>query len=205
MQSKFKLRQTFKSIRKNIAETYRHEAAMKAAELFAAHPLFKQSQHIACYLSLPDEFDSLPLIETIWQNKKECYLPVIAKKNDKQLLFIHYRYGDALHLNQYSILEPKNMSKEISPQELDLVIMPLIAFDREGHRLGTGGGYYDRTFAFMHEEKKAKPILTGLAYAAQQTETLPHDDWDVHLAEVITEREVIVFSSEEFLPPSEEG
>lgn len=152
--------------------------------------IFQQSQRIACYLAFKDEFDSSPIIEAIWQAKKHCYLPVLKDNNGKILDFVKYHYGDALRLNQYGIFEPVNPSP-IEPDKLDLVIAPLIAFDLHGNRLGTGGGYYDRTFAFLRENESNKPTLIGLGYAAQQAKALPSDPWDVVLQGVVTEREFI--------------
>lgn len=154
--------------------------------------LLSKSQHIACYLPYKDEFDSLPLIEAIWQAKKQCYLPVLTQNDGiNSLIFVRYVYGDALRMNAYSILEPVNVTRQIRPEELNLVITPLIAFDRHGHRLGTGGGYYDRTFAFMHEPVANKPKMIGLGYAAQEAELLLSDPWDIALSGVVTEKEFI--------------
>ena len=140
-----------------------------------------------------DEFDSSAVIEAIWHAKKKCYLPVLTETTEPMLNFVPYRYGDALRLNRYKILEPVNIHTVYPANELDLVITPLIAFDDEGHRLGTGGGYYDRTFAFLRELMPRKPLLFGLAYAAQEAANIPSDSWDITLDGVITENKVIVF------------
>ena len=71
------------------------------------------------------------------------------------------------------------------------MIAPLVAFDLQGHRLGTGGGYYDRTFAFLHELAIRKPDMMGLAYAAQQAPQIPSDPWDITLNSVVTEQSII--------------
>jgi 5-formyltetrahydrofolate cyclo-ligase len=146
-----------------------------------------QREHIACYLPFNDEFDSLPVIETIWQAKKYCYLPVLSKSDEKSLCFVRYDYGDALHRNRYGILEPVNLSRVMLPNLLDIVVMPLLAFDVLGHRLGTGGGYYDCTFAFLHDQQDKKPVMVGLGYAAQQVALMPSDPWDIMMAGVVTE------------------
>lgn len=188
--SKYKLRQQFRDIRSKISPKYREEAALGAANFFKQSKLFAQSECIACYLPFKDEFDSSPLIEFIWQGKKTCYLPVLAK-DEKSLLFVLYEYGDALHFNPFSILEPVNITRQIAANSLDLVITPLVAFDSMGHRLGTGGGYYDRTFAFLNADQVQTPRMVGLAYAAQQAGAVPADPWDISLQEVITEKQII--------------
>ncbi len=77
-------------------------------------------------------------------------------------------------------------------QELDLVFLPLVAFDRVGHRVGMGGGYYDRTFAFV-QQMHHKPILIGLAYEMQQVDGLPFCTWDIPLDGVLTEKQLRLF------------
>lgn len=191
MKTKFKLRKKFRAICQGIPSAYRLEAAQAAAKIFIQHPFFKQSQAIACYLAVKHEFDCAPLIEAIWQAKKHCYVPVLSPTKENYLEFVRYDYGDALHVNRYAILEPVNVTRQIAPQELNGVIVPLLAFDQHGHRLGTGGGYYDRTFAFLHDAKLTQPCLIGLGYAAQQADALPSDPWDITLTGVITEKGLI--------------
>lgn len=191
-QSKIDLRKKFRAICGEITLAYREEAAFAAKKIWVDLPLFKESEHVACYLPTKNEFDSSPIIETIWQAKKRCYLPIVQREQDqKNLVFAHYQYGDALHINHHGILEPVHVHRTITPQALDLVILPLIAFDCYGHRLGTGGGYYDRTFAFLTKQLNKKPMLIGLGYTVQQIDMLPSDEWDVLLNGVLTEHEFI--------------
>lgn len=167
----------------------RYAKGQAAAALLSSHPLFQQSQQIACYLGQPEEFDCMPLIETIWSAQKNCYLPVLSSQEKRQLLFNRYQAEDKLRPNRYSILEPVS-DVFIPPSELDLVILPLVAFDLCGNRLGMGGGYYDFTFRFTGEKK---PYLLGLAYAAQQAVELPSDPWDIKLDGVLTESDILFF------------
>lgn len=192
MQSKIKLRQKFTTIRSQIKTAYRQQAALKAAQIFAQQSIFKQSESIACYLAYKDEFDAAALIETVWHAKKHCYLPVLGDKDEKLLTFVRYEYGDALQLNRFSILEPIHRKRTIPAKDLDCVITPLVAFDPQGHRLGTGGGYYDHTFAFLQGGIR-KPRLIGLGYAEQQADELPSDSWDINLDAVVTEKSFINF------------
>ena len=166
-------------------------AAQRAAEVFASSDFFQESQHIGCYLARSEEFDCSAIIEKIWQAGKNCYLPVLSKQADIPLDFAAYKSTDTLSQNRYKILEPAQT--EIFPTEkLDLVLVPLVAFDSHGHRLGMGGGYYDRTFSFLLKKPKT-PYFVGLAYQLQATGQLPTEPWDVHLQAVITEQELIHF------------
>jgi 5-formyltetrahydrofolate cyclo-ligase len=162
-------------------------AAEEAAQVLIGNPVFKASQHIACYLPCHDEFDCLPIIEVIWTQNKACYLPVLSSETENVLEFAAYRQDDAMQANRYGILEPKN-TPSILTTELDLVLMPLVAFDLKGTRLGMGGGYYDRTFAFLLNQGESKPYLMGVAYDMQRVALLPHDRWDVPLQGAVTEK-----------------
>ena len=89
--------------------------------------------------------------------------------------------------NRYAIFEPKLNCSQICPlPELDFLLMPLVAFDEQGNRLGMGGGYYDRTLAKHYAEKRAKPKLIGLAHDCQKVESLPIEAWDVPLQQILT-------------------
>lgn len=187
MQTKIAIRKAMRARCKAIPIQYKNTAALAAVSIATKAALFTRSAHIACYLAVRDEFDATPLIEAIWLAKKHCYLPVLSAEKEKELSFVRYRYGDALRLNHHGILEPSHPSQRIQPQDLDLVILPLIAFDRFGHRLGTGGGYYDRTFADLSMREK----LIGLGYAIQEVDQLPADPWDVLMGGVLTEKELV--------------
>ncbi len=171
-------------------------AAHAATQQFLESPLFNTSYRIACYLAHEEEFASQPMIQAICHAGKTCYLPVLPTQNKEPgetLDFIAYQPGDNLRPNRYNILEPTGAEK-IPATELDLVLVPLVAFDLVGNRVGMGAGYYDRTFAFLLQEQITKPFLFGLAYDMQQVDVLPWDAWDVPLDGVITEKRLIVFS-----------
>jgi len=176
----------YRQLRGQLSVIFRREAAISAAEHLVSQPLFQQSQHIGCYLSYHHELDPEPLIRQIWSLNKKCYLPQLTP--EKSLQFACYEEGDPLFPNQYGILEPLKRAEQIRAEELDLVVVPLVAFDRAGHRLGMGGGYYDRTFGFLMNEERKKPKLIGYAYDIQRAEMLPVDEWDVMLDGVVTER-----------------
>lgn len=180
--NKSEIRKKLLTVRRAIDIQTRSSAARAAAEIFIQSDLFKTSHHIAGYFSLSDEFDVAPLLEAIFAAKKRCYLPVLG---EQELKFSSYRPGDRLEKNRYQIWEPSG-TEEISPHQLDLVLVPLVGFDSNGNRLGMGGGNYDRTFRFLMSGEK-KPFLLGVGYEAQRVEQLPVDQWDVSLDGVLTE------------------
>lgn len=104
-------------------------------------------------------------------------LPVLGA--DDRLRFAPWRPGDALATNRYGIPEPDVAAAGLlEANALALVVMPLVGFDLDGHRLGMGGGWYDRSFAFRRSHA-APPVLVGVGYDEQQTELLALADWDV--------------------------
>ncbi len=193
MQTKEEIRKILLTKRRAITKEIRTNAADAGSRLLLEHPIFSTRQHIACYLSQMDEFDCTPIIQAIWQLGKKCYLPILPSQQKKTLEFAAYQPDTLLQRNKYNIFEPVN-SETITPEKLDLVIVPLVAFDLQGHRIGMGGGYYDRTFAF--KQKTAfitKPYLLGLAYELQKLSALPYDQWDVLLQGTLTEKKLYDF------------
>ena len=106
--------------------------------------------------------------------------------------FVRYRENTALLSNRYGIPEPTYSRRDSLPAALlDLICVPLLGFDRRGSRLGAGGGFYDRTFAFKHLDPHGKPHMVGVAYARQELDELDAAAWDVPLSWVVTESELV--------------
>ena len=188
------MRQQFKALRQLLSNDEREQNAILAQQHCLASPEFLRAKHIACYFSVRDELDTAALFAACWRAGKNCYVPVIDEAT-KAMRFAHYVKETPLVANRYGILEP------IAPQFkdnhlLDLVLVPLLAFDQKGFRLGMGGGFYDRSFAFLLPLKRpAQPILLGLAFSKQQAHDVYPDDWDVPLDGVITEKQLTWFHS----------
>lgn len=189
LQNKIEIRQHLLKIRAAIPNDKRLSAARDAARCLVNNAVFKSSQHIACYFSQKNEFDTGPLIEAAWAARKNCYLPILSNKGI--LLFAAYDQHTALTPNRFNILEPSSIN--IFPiEEFDMVLMPLVGFDLQGHRLGMGGGYYDKTFEFLHHKKLTKPFLLGLAFETQKMENIPTESWDISMNGVLTEKQLYI-------------
>lgn len=190
--SKAKLREILLARRQQISFLERQTAANDAVAVLLKNNIFQKAQEIACYYPMKNEFDCLPIIKEIWRTKKNCYLPVITDIGNTKtsLEFILYQEDTILRPNRYNIPEPIS-DIQIKPENLDLVLLPLLGFDKQGNRLGMGAGYYDRTFDFFKQTKK--PVLLGLAYESQCVSELPHDPWDVKLQGVMTEKNIFIF------------
>lgn len=193
-------RKKIRLLRRQLRPDQQHKAASQLCKTLGSSPIFLRSRHIAFYLPNDGEIDSTLLMERAWKLKKTCYLPVLAPL-DKKLLFVSYNKGDELRFNQYGIPEPLlQPDKTRAAWTLDLVITPLVAFDLQGHRLGMGGGYYDRTFAFIQKANKPKtPKFVGVAHAFQQCPALPRQIWDVSLDAVFTDNAQFIWTKKQEL------
>lgn len=141
--------------------------------------------------------DLTPLIARALSMGKQCYLPVLSPLYHNRLWFAPYKSGMPLLLNRFGIPEPDaNWSMMRPAWTLDLMLTPLVAFDADGNRLGMGGGYYDRTLAYLERRRHwRRPRLLGTAYSFQQVETLPHAEWDVPLHGIATEKAIRILDS----------
>ena len=166
-----------------------------AAELIidcVAHSLaFQQAQHIAFYHANDGEIDPHCLIAHVEKNNKRCYFPVLDLSNEHHLTFYSYKSGDPLVKNRFGIAEPDSQTQQrIEPQTLDMVLLPLVAFDEKGNRIGRGAGYYDRAFSFLAQSPAKKPTLIGLAYDFQKVPLITPEPWDIAVDQVVTEKKV---------------
>jgi len=134
------------------------------------------------------ELDPRPIIVDAWRRGASVYLPdVIAPDANASLRFAEHTPDQVLETGAYGIPVPPANAPRLAPAELDLVLVPLVAFDDQGTRAGMGGGFYDRAFSFR-ATTPAPPLLVGLAYHWQQVDSLVREPWDVALDVVITDR-----------------
>lgn len=148
-------------------------------------------RRIAGYSALDEEVDISAALATLVRRGALLYLPRIESYRRRQLAFASTAFtGTAgeLRPNRFGIPEPAPGARRIRTQQLDVVLMPLVGFDTRGARLGMGGGYYDRAFAFRRQRHApTRPRLIGIAFACQQVDQLPAAAHDVYLDAVITE------------------
>lgn len=148
---------------------------------------YRTSDRVACYYPNDGEIDPRPIMEHLWSAGKHCYLPVLTRWRP-HLTFGEVLPGTPLIPNRLRIPEPI-CDELLTAQDLDLILMPLVGFDRRGNRLGMGGGFYDRTLAFLrHRRHWKKPRLFGLAHEFQHLDALPAEPWDVPVQGIVTDR-----------------
>ena len=151
----------------------------------------QRPKRIALFLSQDGEMSTKPLIQKLWHRAHQVYLPVVLESG--LLKFALYLPDSELVANRFGIEEPVTRPGDwLDPKMLDIVIMPLVGFDLQGHRLGMGGGFYDKTFAFKRHMKR-KPTLIGWAHQCQQVESLPCQPWDVPMDALVTEQGIVEF------------
>lgn len=182
-----KLRKQIRQQRRALSPQQQTLAARRLRKKLVCSPLFQRSQHIAFYLPNDGEIDPTPVMEEAWKRGKTCYLPVLTPLGQK-LLFVRFEKGNELVLNKFKIPEPNPLKHQCRQAwALDLVITPLVAFDNTGGRLGMGGGYYDRSFAFLRQKRAQKPSLLGVAHVFQERLELPRQAWDIPLDAIFTD------------------
>jgi len=195
MDSRSRIRQQLRQQRRGLSPAEQKQAAHSLCRQLVTSPLFLRSQRIACYFANDGEIDLQPVINRIWRMGKECYLPILGGLAHNRLDFVRYLRGEALLANRYNILEPEARHQSVPPWAIDLVLLPLVAFDIYGNRLGMGGGYYDRTLSYLRWRRWWRtPCLIGVAHDFQQIETLPSEAWDIPLNGVVTESGVMLFA-----------
>lgn len=178
------IRRAMFCLRQSLTQAQQRQAAEHVTEKALNFSLIRQAKTLALYFSVNDELDTHPLITQLWQQKKQLYLPVLHPFARGQLLFFRYDPASPLKLNRFGIPEPYLNLRHLLPLNLlDVVFIPLVGFDNEGHRLGMGGGFYDRT---LQRCQQYHFTTIGLAYDCQYVERLPYTDWDVPLSVVIT-------------------
>jgi len=158
---------------------------------------FRRSRTLSAYWSVGGEIDLRPLLDLALRLGKRVYLPIVDAAQ-RRLRFARYSAGDVLQVSGYGLSEPRGRSDQlIEPRRLDLVLLPLVAFDGLGTRLGMGGGYYDRTFAGLRATAAwRRPHLVGVAFELQHVATLERAAWDVPIDAVVTDRATYRFAQE---------
>ena len=186
-------RQRIRQQRRQLTHQQRKQYALEVTEHVIHSSVFRNSQHIAAYLPVQGELDPKLIIKAAWERRKKIYLPVLTPFNDNKLWFIRYEPSTRMFNNRFGIPEPIVKHRQrLSVRSLDLVLMPLVGFDLQGHRLGMGGGFYDRSFAFLLNRRHLqKPRLIGLAYDFQKISQLTPENWDVPLDAIATPSQYI--------------
>jgi 5-formyltetrahydrofolate cyclo-ligase len=178
--------------RHNLPQYKKEQASQQICAKILALPEYQKAQHVASYYAVNGEVD-LALLWGSTPTHKIHYLPKCTVK--KSILFLPFTPATLLHTNPWGIPEPSVPNEQgITGDDIQIIFLPLVAFDMHGTRLGMGGGYYDRYLANNNHS-----IRIGVAYAFQKCAYIPPDPWDIPLHAVITEISAYWFSKPNLL------
>lgn len=141
-----------------------------------------RSTHIGLYLSIGAELDTAPLLAALQRKHHRIYVPCVDSHRDGRMRFVPLAPHTPLRRKRFGILEPATRGGSAS--RIDVLILPLVGFDAQGTRLGSGAGYYDRWLS----RQRPRPLCIGYAYAIQECAVLPREPWDRSLDAICTER-----------------
>lgn len=184
------LRHQIRAERRALSSSLQARASQRIICHLQNHLPYQRANRVGFYWPNDGEVDLLDLVRA---PSKRFFLPVL-QEYVRPWLGRGLLFGDIdqdIRPNHYGIPEPKGRSGLLRASELDYVLIPLVAFDRAGHRLGMGGGYYDRALSKL---RKWKPVLLiGVAHDLQEVQALEHKPWDIKLDGVVTESELMMF------------
>jgi len=168
------LRQEIRARKKARSSEQLREESIKIMQKLEAHPDFQRANNVMLYASLPDEVQTMAFIET-WRNQKHIILPTVVGDD---IVPVELSAESGMVEGDFHIWEPDNKPYDGS---FDLIVVPGMAFDRQGHRLGRGKGYYDR---FLIKYPEVKTI--GICFSFQLLEEVPAEPHDQIIDEIIT-------------------
>jgi 5-formyltetrahydrofolate cyclo-ligase len=176
--------------RRLLSPDARAEAHRQFARILDSARLLQAGRRVAVYFAYGHEADLRHVIDVARRRGCLLYLPVITHFRHSRMRFVRFRTDSVMRVNRYGIAEPEPRAAEaLAVRRLDLVLLPLVAFDELGWRLGSGAGFYDRSLHHLREGRRwRRPKLIGVAYECQRVERLQPDRWDVPLDGIVTER-----------------
>lgn len=190
MATKNNLRKQKRLERRLLSPSNQKRASQNLTRLITKSSFYKQAKSIAMYLNSDGEVALDDLMGQALKDGKLVYLPVVKKQWGRQIRFARYRKCMSMRFNRFGIKEPRHVCA-IKEKQIDLVLLPLVAFDEFGRRLGMGGGFYDKTFAYHLSGEFKRGKLVGVAHQCQQTQRLSVDAWDVPLHTIATDKMLI--------------
>ena len=188
-EEKTALRKEMARRRRQAMDSAPDDLAKRLVAKFGAVPL-PPTTVASGYLPIRSELDPRPLMTHLAAAGWRLALPVVVAA-DSPLLFRAYSFGDSLVRGRFDTEVPAEHKQELQPR---LLLVPLLAFDRSGYRLGYGGGFYDRTLSGLRAENQV--LAVGVAFAAQEIEQVPRDAMDHRLDWIVTEHEAIAVAGE---------
>ena len=182
------LRKEILAKRKNIDTAKKEDMDKKIVDKFYESKYYKEAKNIFIYISYDSEIDTKEIINKALIDNKRVYVPRTEFKT-RLMDAVEIASLDNLIESEYGILEPSIEESHIEPNELDLIVVPGVAFDRNGGRMGYGAGFYDRYFKKIGKDNIKKIEKLALAYDFQILDKIPMNEQDVPVSHIITEKE----------------
>jgi 5-formyltetrahydrofolate cyclo-ligase len=184
--SKSAIRKEMRRRRKQLSFFQQQHAARKLSVSLKKQKALKKAINIGLYFPCDGEISPLHYMQQ--HPKQRFFLPVIMNRATKKMAFSQFRSTKQLQKNYLNIFEPRKHTSKIFAQHLDVLLIPLTAFDKEGHRIGMGGGFYDRLLSHRCLKFRA-PQCIGLAHACQQVGHIETDQWDISMPAIVTDQQ----------------
>lgn len=184
---KRKLREAMQAKRMQMPHAAMLSASLSVARQFADHPILAFAPSFAGYRAMRGELDVMEIFKLMARYDKRTALPCVTA--EKSLIYRAWKLGEPLSRHTLGMEEPAPDAPEIAPS---IILVPLLAFDGEGYRLGYGGGYYDRTMEALRSQP-SPPLFVGVGYSMQEVELVPTDERDAPLDGILTELGVSMF------------
>ncbi len=175
------VRRQYAAERKAYTEVYRTEENEAVTAHFLQSALYHNARTVMCYVSMRAEVDTHSLVQTMLRDGKTVCVPQMTGRNGQMRAVIIHSWDDLNSVGSFGILEPSEDVRSIEPNEIDLIVVPGIAFTQSGQRLGMGGGYYDRFLA------NTQAVRMGFAFSCQIKQSLPNDVWDMKMDYLVTQ------------------
>lgn len=189
------LRKEILEKRNNLDLVKKEEMDRKILNKFYETQYYKKAEKIFIYISYASEINTKEIINKALKDNKKIYVPRTEFKI-RHMDAVEIKSLDNLEESSYGILEPSKEVLNIDPNELDLIVVPGVAFDKSGGRMGYGAGFYDRYFKKIKKENINKIVKLALAYEVQMLDKVPMNEQDVPVDYIITENEFIYASDE---------
>jgi 5-formyltetrahydrofolate cyclo-ligase len=189
------LRQQMRAARNAMPTAVRRAAAEQASQHVAALRRFGAGRRVALYLPIYSELDTRELIAAARRRGVDIYVPIVTNRRARTMRFARLR--GRMRVGRLGVREPARPRACIDSRWLSLVLVPILAIDAAGYRLGMGAGFYDRAFSFRRLRREWRgPELMAFGFEQQRLPALPHGRWDIALDGVVTDTGVYRFSRE---------
>lgn len=191
------IRGQLRRARRQLSRAAQQHAARRVAQHLTRAMILRPGRRIGIYLAMPGELDLTPTVKRAWLRGCQLFVPHITSVTRSEMEFYPYTRDSRLIIHRWGIPQlPVTVGRSpVSALTLDAVLVPTVAFDAKGHRLGMGAGFYDRHFARLRGARQwHRPRLIGVAHSFQQTASIAAQAHDVHLDAVVTERAFTAFA-----------